>query len=228
MIREALCNRLFNLLNPVIRLKQLLLTLLCCITLFGCSNAQSLAESSPTPTAQYSKAIFAGGCFWCMEKPFDELPGVIATTSGYTGGTKVNPTYREVSSGNTGHAEAVQVSYDPQQVKYEQLLSVFWKNIDPLDSKGQFCDKGNQYRSAIFYTDDPQKALAEASKAAVIKAKNFSQPVATEITAATTFYPAEDYHQNYYQTNSVKYKFYRYSCGRDRRLEEVWGSTESK
>jgi peptide-methionine (S)-S-oxide reductase len=213
----------------VIRLKQLLLTLLCCIILlFGCSNAQSLAESSPMPTVQYSKAIFAGGCFWCMEKPFDELPGVIATTSGYTGGTKTNPTYREVSSGNTGHAEAVQVSYDPKQVNYEHLLSVFWKNIDPLDSKGQFCDKGSQYRSAIFYSDDQQKALAESSKEQVANSKNLSAPIATEITAATTFYAAEDYHQNYYQTNPVKYKFYRYSCGRDRRLEEVWGSGAAK
>jgi peptide-methionine (S)-S-oxide reductase len=179
------------------------------------------------PTVQYSKAIFAGGCFWCMEKPFDELPGVIATTSGYTGGTKTSPTYREVSSGNTGHAEAVEVSYDPKQVKYEHLLSVFWKNIDPLDSKGQFCDKGSQYRSAIFYTDDQQKALAESSKEQVASSKNFTS-IATEVTAATTFYPAEDYHQNYYQTNSVKYKFYRYSCGRDRRLEEVWGSGAAK
>jgi peptide-methionine (S)-S-oxide reductase len=206
------------------RLKQLLLTLVCSLLLFCCSTAPSLAEPS-SPIANPSTAIFAGGCFWCMEKPFDELPGVIATTSGYTGGTKVNPTYREVSSGNTGHAEAVQVTYDPKQVTYDKLLSVFWKNIDPLDAQGQFCDKGSQYRSAIFYADNTQKQLAETSKTEIQTTKKFTQPIATEVTQASTFYPAEDYHQNYYKTNAVKYKFYRYSCGRDQRLNAVWGET---
>jgi peptide-methionine (S)-S-oxide reductase len=217
--------------TTVPRFKQLLLTLACSLLLFGCSNAQSLADNSTapasptTPIANPSTAIFAGGCFWCMEKPFDELPGVIATTSGYTGGTKVNPTYREVSSGNTGHTEAVQVTYDPKQVTYDKLLSVFWKNIDPLDAQGQFCDKGSQYRSAIFYADNTQKQLAETSKTEIQTAKKFTQPIATEVTQAGTFYPAEDYHQNYYKTNAVKYKFYRYSCGRDQRLNAVWGET---
>jgi peptide-methionine (S)-S-oxide reductase len=210
------------------RFKQLLLTLACSLLLFGCSNAQGLADNSPAPTtppANASTAIFAGGCFWCMEKPFDDLPGVIATTSGYTGGTKPNPTYREVSSGNTGHAEAVLVTYDPKQVSYDKLLSVFWKNIDPLDAQGQFCDKGSQYRSGIFYTGNTQKQLAETSKTEIQTTKKFTQPIATEITPAGTFYPAEDYHQNYYKTNAVKYKFYRYSCGRDQRLNAVWGDT---
>ncbi|MEO7916947.1 MAG: peptide-methionine (S)-S-oxide reductase MsrA [Dokdonella sp.] len=191
----------------------------------ACSQAdtpnQSMAEgSAPANTAT---AIFAGGCFWCMEHPFDELTGVISTTSGYTGGDKANPTYEQVSSGNTGHAEAVKVVYDPSKVGYAKLLDVFWHNIDPVATNGQFCDHGNQYRSEIFYADDEQKALAEVSKKKFENEGKFSSPITTQIAAASTFYDAEDYHQDYYKTNPVRYKFYRYNCGRDQRLEEVWG-----
>jgi peptide-methionine (S)-S-oxide reductase len=211
--------------KTVTRLRNWLLIMLLSFGLvsFGCSQSTSLADPIATGAAPgaTSTAIFAGGCFWCMEGPFDEIPGVIGTTSGYTGGNRANPTYREVSSGRTGHAEAVQVTFDPKKVSYETLLKVFWRNVDPLDASGQFCDKGSQYRSAIFYTDAQQQKLAEKSKAAASQQLNAS--IVTEITPAAPFYPAEDYHQNYYQTHTAKYKFYRYACGRDRRLEEVWG-----
>jgi peptide-methionine (S)-S-oxide reductase len=174
--------------------------------------------------ANYEKATFAGGCFWCMEHPFDEIPGVISVTSGYTGGHKKNPNYEEVSAGGTGHAEAVQVVYDPAKVTYEKLLNVFWHNIDPTAKDRQFCDSGNQYRSAIFYHSSEQQRLALQSKAQLEKIKTFKGPVVTEIAQATVFYPAEDYHQHYYKKNPVRYKFYRTSCGRDRRLKELWGS----
>lgn len=170
-------------------------------------------------------AIFAGGCFWCMEPPFDKLDGVISTTSGYSGGQKQNPTYKQVSAGGTGHAEVVQIIYDPARVSYAELLDVFWKNIDPTTPNRQFCDHGDQYRSAIFYRGEEQKKLAEASRDALKKNKPFDAPVVTEIVAASTFYPAEDYHQDYYTKNPYRYKFYRYSCGRDQRLEELWGSS---
>ncbi len=169
-----------------------------------------------------SKATFAGGCFWCMEPPFDSLHGVVSTTSGYTGGSKANPTYEEVSAGGTGHAEAVQVVYDPAKISYTELLKVFWRNIDPTVKDRQFCDSGNQYRTAIFYHDEEQRRLAEASKLALENTKPFPDPLVTEITAASEFYPAEDYHQDYYKKNPVRYKFYRYNCGRDQRLEELW------
>lgn len=168
-------------------------------------------------------ATFAGGCFWCMEGPFDELDGVISTTSGYIGGHKKDPTYREVSAGATGHAEAVQVVYDPSKVTYQKLLDVFWVNIDPTVKDQQFCDHGSQYRSAIFYHNTEQKQLAEASKQQLEKNKPFEGMIYTEITEATEFYPAEDYHQDYYINNPIRYKFYRYSCGRDQRLHELWG-----
>ncbi|GFE59260.1 peptide methionine sulfoxide reductase MsrA [Geobacter sp. AOG1] len=169
-------------------------------------------------------ATFAGGCFWCMEHPFDELPGVISVTSGYTGGQKKNPTYEEVSAGGTGHAESVQVVYDPARVSYEKLLDVYWHNIDPTVKDRQFCDVGHQYRSAIFYHSAEQRRLALASKAALEKSKPFREPIVTEITAASTFYPAEEYHQHYYRKNPLRYKYYRGGCGRDRRLTELWGS----
>ncbi len=178
---------------------------------------QTLAQNPPSASA---KATFAGGCFWCMEKPFDEVQGVLSTTSGYTGGQMPNPTYGQVSSGTTGHAESVQVEYDPTQVSYEKLLDVFWHNVDPVDIGGQFCDRGSQYRSSVFYQDEAQKDLAEQSKIEIDK--GLAQPVATEVVAASEFYPAEDYHQNYYQTHAAKYRFYRFACGRDRRLAEVW------
>ena len=172
-------------------------------------------------------AIFAGGCFWCMEHPFDELDGVISVTSGYAGGTKANPTYEEVSSGRTGHAESVEVVFDPAKVSYQKLVDVFWHNIDPLTANAQFCDHGTQYRSAIFYLDDEQKRIAEASKEALAKSGRFDKPIVTQIVAASTFWPAEDYHQHYYKTNPVRYKFYRYNCGRDQRLEQLWGKPNS-
>lgn len=168
-------------------------------------------------------AIFAGGCFWCMEPPFDALEGVVSTTSGYIGGQTENPTYREVSSGTTGHTEAVKIEYDPDKVSYETLLEVFWVNIDPTDANGQFCDRGSQYRPGIFYVDDAQRTLAERSRAELATTKPFEQPIATEIVAAATFYAAEDYHQDYYLKNPFRYKFYRAGCGRDRRLQELWG-----
>jgi peptide-methionine (S)-S-oxide reductase len=182
--------------------------------------------AEPTPTGRpIAKATFAGGCFWCMEPPYDEIPGVISTISGYTGGTTKNPTYEQVSAGTTGHAEAVEISYDPNKVSYEKLLEVFWRNIDPLTANAQFCDHGSQYRSAIFYHDESQKKLAEKSKQAV--QQRFKQTVVTEIVPAREFYPAEDYHQDYYKKNPIRYKVYRYSCGRDQRLQELWGSSKS-
>jgi len=185
------------------------------------SGTARAADSTPEGTAT---AIFAGGCFWCMEHPFDELDGVISTTSGYTGGHVANPTYHQVSSGTTGHAEAVRVIYDPAKIGYDKLLEVFWHNVDPLDAGGQFCDRGSQYRTGIFYTTEEQRRLAEASKKALEDSGRLPAPIVTEIVEAGPFYPAEDYHQDYYKTNPVRYKFYRFTCGRDQRLEEVWGA----
>jgi peptide-methionine (S)-S-oxide reductase len=174
--------------------------------------------------AKTATAIFAGGCFWCMEGPFDAVEGVVSTTSGYTGGHVAKPTYEAVSSGTTGHAEAVEITYDPAVVSYEKLLDVFWHNVDPLDAGGQFCDRGSQYRSAIFVADAKERRLAEASKRALEKSGRFQQPIATEIAEAAAFTPAEAYHQDYYRRNPVRYGFYRRSCGRDARLEERWGA----
>lgn len=205
--------------------------LLCILSLSLTFTAPACAatEDAIAPTAEANgptaTAVFAGGCFWCMEKPFDELPGVIDTTSGYTGGTVENPTYEQVSAGGTGHYESVQITYDPSQVSYAQLLEVFWQNVDPVDNRGQFCDKGSQYRSAIFYQNEAQQTAAQASKQA-LAADKFEQTIATDIQPATTFYPAEDYHQNYYQTHPVRYKVYRFACGRDQRLAEIWGTAE--
>lgn len=184
------------------------------------TGAERSSESPETETA-----IFAGGCFWCMEPPFDKLAGVSSTTSGYTGGGVDNPTYDQVSAGGTGHAEAVRIVYDPAQVSYETLLDVFWHNIDPLDAGGQFCDRGSQYRSAIFYTDKQQAALARSSLKQVqsqLQAKGLKGEISTTIVPAMDFFPAETYHQDYYQKNSIRYRFYRFTCGRDNRLEEVW------
>jgi peptide-methionine (S)-S-oxide reductase len=186
--------------------------------------ALSLSFASSSASADSKKATFAGGCFWCMEAPFDKLPGVSEVTVGYTGGRKTNPTYQEVSAGTTGHAEAVEIAYDSAKITYEKLLDVFWHNVDPFTRNAQFCDHGSQYRTGIFYHDDEQKSLAEASKDALSKSGRFKQPIVTEITAASTFWPAEDYHQHYYVKNPVRYKFYRYNCGRDQRLEQLWGS----
>ena len=191
--------------------------------LIFCANAGHAQTPKQAAPAASAKATFAGGCFWCMEQPYDVLPGVISTTSGYIGGQKKNPTYEEISTGRTGHTEAVQVVYDPKKVTYEKLLEVFWRNIDPTVKNQQFCDHGSQYRSGIFYHDDEQKRLADASKATLDRTKPFSQPIVTEITRATEFYPAEDYHQNYYIKNPVRYKYYRSGCGRDNRLKQLWG-----
>jgi peptide-methionine (S)-S-oxide reductase len=187
------------------------------------AGAAAQQDATPMPTDGHALATFAGGCFWCMEPPYDKLDGVLATTSGYTGGDKVDPTYQEVSAGGTGHAEVVQITYDPAEVSYEELLEVFWRNIDPLDAGGQFCDRGDQYRTGIFVHDDEQRRLAEASKQALEDDGRFEQPIVTEIVAAGPFYPAEDYHQDYYEKNPLRYKFYRWNCGRDQRLAEVWG-----
>jgi peptide-methionine (S)-S-oxide reductase len=175
-----------------------------------------LAAAPPRETA-----TFSGGCFWCMEGPFDSLPGVISVTSGYTGGPVRNPSYEQVSSGGTGHRESVEIIFDPTKITYAKLLDVFWHNIDPLDNGGQFCDKGPQYRSGIFYHDATQQKLAEESKAAVEKKLG---RVATDILPASNFWPAEEYHQHYYKKNPVRYHFYRFNCGRDQRLKAVWGS----
>ena len=192
-------------------------------SLAGYALAQLPAPAAKAKPANTAVAVFAGGCFWCMEGPFDVLPGVVSTISGYIGGIKKDPTYQEVSSGSTGHTEAVQIVYDPAKVGYEKLLDVFWHNIDPLAKDQQFCDRGSQYRSGIFYQDDAQKKAADASKAALEKSKPFKGTIVTEITAATAFYAAEDYHQDYYVKNPVRYRFYRQGCGRDARLKELWG-----
>lgn len=189
--------------------------------------AQDDATPQQTPAAEKTAvAIFAGGCFWCMEPPYDKLPGVISTTSGYIGGRVANPTYQQVSAGRTGHTEAVQVRYDPSRVDYATLLEVFWRNIDPVAVDRQFCDVGSQYRSEIFYLDEEQRRLAEASKRRLEASGRFDRPIATEITPASTFYPAEGYHQDYYTKNPVRYRFYRWNCGRDARLQELWGEAK--
>lgn len=197
------------------------------LSLVGTACAESQAADQETapepPESRTAVATFAGGCFWCMEPPYDKLDGVISTTSGYIGGYVDNPTYEQVSRGGTGHAEAVQVVYDPSKVAYERLLDVFWLNVDPLTPDAQFCDKGNQYRTAIFFHDDEQRRAANASQRAIEESGRFAQPIVTEIVPATEFFPAEDYHQDYYEKNPLRYKFYRYSCGRDARLKELWG-----
>ncbi len=178
----------------------------------------------PKEEMNLQKATFAGGCFWCTESDFEKLPGVTKVISGYTGGNKENPTYEEVSSGTTGHVEAVQVYYDPSKITYEEVLDYFWKHIDPTDTGGQFVDRGAQYRSVIFYHDEDQMRLAEKSKEALSKSGKFDKPIVTEILKFTKFYKAEDYHQDYYKTHSLKYKFYRFGSGRDQFLEKTWGN----
>lgn len=183
-----------------------------------------VAAGTVEAAGRLEKATFAGGCFWCMEHPFDALPGVLSVTSGYTGGQKKDPTYQEVSAGGTGHAEAVQIVYDPSRTTYGKLLDVFWHNIDPTTKDRQFCDSGHQYRSAIFYHSEEQRRAALQSKEALEKVKPFREPIVTEIVPAGVFYPAEEYHQHYYKKNPIRYWYYRNGCGRDRRLKELWGS----
>jgi peptide-methionine (S)-S-oxide reductase len=187
------------------------------------SAAAALVCLAAVPAARAEEAIatFAGGCFWCMEAPFESLAGVVSVTSGYTGGTRPDPSYEEVSAGGTGHAEAVEVVYDPAKVSYATLLDVFWHNIDPTVADRQFCDVGSQYRSAIFAHDEAQRSAAEASRTEV--ERKLGVKVKTQIAEAGPFYRAEDYHQDYYRKNPIRYRYYRYGCGRDARLEEIWG-----
>jgi peptide-methionine (S)-S-oxide reductase len=206
------------------RVLQLITTLIVVTGIWIASPLPIFAQDTEQDSG-YKKATFAGGCFWCMEPPFDKLEGVISTTSGYAGGHVENPTYKQVSAGVTGHAEALQIVYDPERISYRELLDVFWRNVDPLDSGGQFCDRGDQYRTAIFYHDEQQRRLAEQSKAALERSGRLTGSIATEIVALNgNFYPAEDYHQDYYEKNPLRYKYYRAACGRDRRLEQLWGA----
>jgi methionine-S-sulfoxide reductase len=167
--------------------------------------------------------VFAGGCFWCTEADFEKVPGVLGVVSGYTGGADPDPTYEEVSAGGTGHAEAVEVRFDPARVGYAELLRVFWHSVDPLDAGGQFCDRGDQYRSAVFYRGEAQQRLAEAGKAELERSGRFDRPIATELRAAGAFHPAEGYHQDYHEKHPVQYRLYRWNCGRDQRLAALWG-----
>jgi peptide-methionine (S)-S-oxide reductase len=178
----------------------------------------NIVQANPTQ----EQAVFAGGCFWCMEHTFDEVNGVTSTTSGFIGGHQANPTYEEVSSGDTGHTEAVKVIYNPRQISYQELLDVYWRNVDPTTLQGQFCDIGSQYRPEIFYYSEEQRQLAEASKTALEKKQSF--PIKVRVTQATTFYPAEQYHQDYHHKNPLRYKLYRFNCGRDKRLDELWNN----
>jgi peptide methionine sulfoxide reductase msrA/msrB len=195
--------------------------------IYGCQKAGGTPQKAGGEMTQTEKtfpvATFAGGCFWCTESDFEKVPGVIKVISGYTGGTKENPTYEEVSSGTTGHVEAIQVHYDPSKITYKELLDTFWKHVDPTDSGGQFVDRGLQYRSVIFYHDEEQKRLAEESKEALSRSGKLKKPIVTEILKFTRFYEAEEYHQDYYKKNPLRYKFYRYNSGRDQFLKNVWG-----
>ena len=177
---------------------------------------------SASSTAEQQRATFAGGCFWCSESDFEKLEGVLSVTSGYTGGELENPSYKQVSSGNTGHTEGIEIIFDSREVSYTELLEYFWTTIDPTDGGGQFCDRGQQYRSEIFYHSQAQQEAAEESLKALEESAILAAPIATKITAASTFYPAEDYHQDYYLKNPVRYKYYRWGCGRDKRLKELW------
>ncbi len=197
-------------------------------TLLAMVAAPTIAQAPkgmPVVPPGMAVATFAGGCFWCMEPPYDKLEGVLSTTSGYMGGAVKNPTYGAVSNGTTGHTEVVQVVYDPGKVKYEKLLEVFWRNIDPTVTNRQFCDVGSQYRSTIFTHTTEQKSLADNSKALLQMTKPFKDPIVTPVVVATEFWPAEEYHQDYYVKNPVRYSYYRTGCGRDARLKDLWGSS---
>lgn len=187
------------------------------------ATAAAQTPPAPKPSGDAATAIFAGGCFWCVEEAFEKVPGVIGAVSGYTGGTVQKPTYEQVTGKNTGHFEAVQVTYDPSKVTYAQLVDWFWRNIDPVDAKGQFCDKGSPYLTAIFYRDDEQKKVAEAAKQALEASGVLKQPIATKLVAAGAFWEAEDYHQDYHKKNSHRYQYYKTACGRAQRLEQIWG-----
>ncbi len=185
----------------------------------------SMPGHSAQPPAATETATFAGGCFWCMESDFEKVPGVVDVVSGYIGGHLQNPTYKQASAGGSGHAEAIQITFDPARIDYVGLLEIFWRNIDPTQADRQFCDIGSQYRPAIFYHNEQQRAWAEASKQMLEQTKPFKEPIVVEITAATVFYPAEEYHQDYHKKNPIRYRYYRYSCGRDQRLKSLWGES---
>jgi peptide-methionine (S)-S-oxide reductase len=193
---------------------------------FALAALLALAASTSFAQGPTSKATFAGGCFWCVEADFDKVPGVLSTTSGYIGGTVANPTYQQVTTKTTGHAEAVEILFDPTKVSYAQLVEKFWRTIDPTTKDRQFCDAGSPYRTAIFTHDAAQAAAAQASLAALEKSKPFKEPIVTQIVPAGPFYVAEDYHQDYYKKNPVRYSYYRTSCGRDARLEQLWGKNQ--
>ena len=189
------------------------------------ARSQTPASAPAAAPSATAKAVFAGGCFWCVESDFDKVDGVLSTTSGYTGGTTANPTYEQVSAKHTGHAEAVQVVFDPAKVSYEKLVEHFWRTIDPTTKDRQFCDVGSPYRTAIFAQDAAQLKVAQASRQALEKSKPFKDPIVTDVVMGGPFYAAEDYHQDYYKKNPVRYKYYRTSCGRDARVKQLWGST---
>ena len=209
--------------RPVLARAMRLAAYMTTLVLLGIGAAAAQPAKAPAATAGTAVATFAGGCFWCMEPPYDKLDGVLATTSGYMGGPKKNPTYEEVSAGGSGHAEVVQVRYDPAKVSYDKLLEVFWHNVDPTVRDRQFCDTGSQYRTAIFVHTDEQRRAAEASKTALEKSKPFKEAIVTPIVTATEFWPAEEYHQDYYLKNPIRYAYYRTGCGRDARLKQLWG-----
>jgi peptide-methionine (S)-S-oxide reductase len=201
-----------------------LLSILATLTLVASVGVAAVAHAADGAVPGLETATFAGGCFWCMQPAFDHIPGVVSTTVGYTGGEKDHPSYEEVSDGGTGHAESIEVTFDPKKVTYQQLLNVFWHNVDPTTRDREFCDVGHQYRTAIFYHGPEQEAEAKASEKQIEETKPFPEAIVTEIVPASTFWPAEDYHQDYYLKNPVRYKFYRYNCGRDDRLRELWGA----
>ena len=195
--------------------------LILAVLLIGAWNLPSASKAASEATL--GKAYFAGGCFWCMEEAFEKIEGVLSATSGYMGGTVANPSYEDVSSGRTGHAESIEVVYDPAKVSYQKLLDAFWRNVDPITPNAQFCDHGSQYRSAIFFQTDEEKRESDTSKQAIEQSRRFKEPIVTQIVMASQFYPAEEYHQDFYKKNPVRYNFYKYSCGRAKRLEELWG-----
>jgi peptide-methionine (S)-S-oxide reductase len=204
-------------------LKSWLLGTVFLLVIAGIGLGSPAYAAAPVNKSAYAKATFAGGCFWCMEEVYEPVPGVISAVSGYMGGNTKNPTYEQVSTGRTGHIEVVQIEYDPKKVTYEKLMDIFWRNIDPTQGDGQFCDHGSQYRSAIFHQNDEQKRVAEASKTALMKNKPFKGDVVTAVLPAGEFYPAEEYHQDFYRKNPARYKFYKTGCGREARLAQLWG-----
>ena len=199
-------------------------TTLWLVAMLLAAGPQVYAEQPTATSGTATKAYFAGGCFWCMEEAFEKLDGVLDVVSGYMGGSVKNPSYEQVSAGQTGHAESVEVRYDPAKVTYTQLLEAFWRNVDPITPNAQFCDHGTQYRAVIFYQGEDERRAAEDSKRAIEQSKRFSTPIVTQLTAASEFYPAEEYHQDFYKKNPIRYKYYKFTCGRAQRLESLWGS----